>query len=177
MFSAVIASKRSFGHFKKAIESVQLQTYKNTEILVTDDASGEGEAKAEFLASQDIIFNIQINATSVGFAAARNQAIAKAKGEWIAILDDDDEWSPQYLADAVDALAEPWSWSYCLPTADKILGGYVLERDIPQIIHRLLYSGIGPGSGLIFSRKAIEAVGFFDPAFKVVADRDLMQRS
>lgn len=176
MFSIIVASKRSFGYFKRAIESAIAQTYKDIEILVTDDASGVGEAKATFLSSQNIKFHIEINATSVGPTAARNQAIAKATKDWIAILDDDDEWHPEYLKVAAETLKGSRAWSFCLPSTEKLLQWYAIDREVPQFIHRLLYSGVGPGSGLIFSRKAIEGVGLFDPTFKVVSDRDLMLR-
>lgn len=176
MISILVVSKRNFRYFKKAIESAIAQTYKDIEFLVVDDASGEGEAKSAFLSKHNIRFNIEINATSIGPTAARNQIFPKANGDWIAILDDDDLWHPQYLEVAVEILRGSRAWSFCLPFPQRLPKWYSVDREIPQVVHRLLYKGLGVGSGLIFSSNAIESIGLFDPAFRIVSDRDAMLR-
>ncbi|MCK5027387.1 MAG: glycosyltransferase [Candidatus Pacebacteria bacterium] len=82
---------------KKAVGSVLDQTYIDYEIIVVDDGlkkRAEHELK-EFINNGEITY-IQ-HKESKGGGAARNTGIRAAKGEYIAFLDDDDQWKPKKL--------------------------------------------------------------------------------
>lgn len=176
-FSVIIASKRGCSSFRLSLESSIRQTLKPKQILVVDDCSGEAEEKKKILEDSGISYQFLVNPKCLGFAASRNKAIEIATGDWIAILDDDDTWCDRYLEiSAIHLAATNCSWSFCIPDSISYASTYAVSREIPQELHRLLYSGIGRGSGLIFSREAILAVGGFSSAYRVVADRDLMLR-
>ena len=99
LISVVITTyKRSFQLLKKAIFSVQNQTYSPVEIIVvndTPDSAPEYEEVTKHISQLNVVYI----ATGVnqGACAARNAGLKVAKGEWIAFLDDDDEWHPQKL--------------------------------------------------------------------------------
>lgn len=84
-------------YIAKSIRSVQDQTYENWELLIVDDCSTDDTKKevASFLNDQRIKYIcMQQNG---GPAAARNEALRRAQGDYIAFLDSDDIWHPQKL--------------------------------------------------------------------------------
>jgi glycosyltransferase involved in cell wall biosynthesis len=91
----------------KALASVLSQTFKDFEIVVVDDGSADNtedvlnNLKAESLKNLRVI----IHQTSVGITASRQEALEKSAGEYVAVLDDDDEWiSPDKLKKQVEFL-------------------------------------------------------------------------
>jgi teichuronic acid biosynthesis glycosyltransferase TuaG len=79
------------------INSVLNQTYSNWEIIVIDDGSKDnGPEKVKKFADQDNRISIFSQANG-GSAAARNNGIRRAKGQYIALLDADDTWNSDFL--------------------------------------------------------------------------------
>jgi glycosyltransferase involved in cell wall biosynthesis len=79
----------------EAIESVCRQTLTDVEILVVDDGSTDGTQQAVAAIGGDRINYIR-NAGK-GIPSARNTGIRKASGDYLALLDDDDLYPPDYL--------------------------------------------------------------------------------
>ncbi len=85
-------------YIRSTIESVLSQTYENWEMLIVDDASTDETAKiAEEYATGDARIKVIRYTENQGAAAARNTALSRARGEYIAILDGDDMWLPEKL--------------------------------------------------------------------------------
>ena len=78
----------------RAIESVLGQTYVEYEIVVVDDGSTDNTQ--QILKTYDGLIKC-IAQKNAGVSAARNAGIQIARGEWIAFLDSDDQWFPNYL--------------------------------------------------------------------------------
>ena len=98
MFSVIIPLYNGAACLKRAIRSVQAQTYQNLEIIVVDDASTDESLEvARRLASEDPRITVDTIAHSGAPARPRNHAIQRSKGEFIAFLDQDDWWFPQKL--------------------------------------------------------------------------------
>lgn len=80
------------------IESVQAQTYKNWELVITDDCSTDNSRDVVWeYANKDPrikFFQLAINS---GAGIARNNSIKNAQGRYIAFLDSDDMWKPEKL--------------------------------------------------------------------------------
>lgn len=85
----------------KALESVFAQTYQATEIIVVND--GSKDDTREVLAGYGERIKA-INQENGGLSAARNTGIHAASTTWVAFLDDDDEWTPERLAIAVETI-------------------------------------------------------------------------
>lgn len=76
---------------KRALISVQTQTYKNLEIIVVDDCSSDGTQEyLKSVAQQDSRIKFFLKSENSGACASRNIAINNASGEYITGLDDDD---------------------------------------------------------------------------------------
>ena len=95
LFSIVIPTYNRRRFVVKAIDSVLHQACRDWEIIVVDDGSTDETAAVLEPYRQAITMLRQHNA---GVSAARNAGIRVAKGEWVAFLDSDDEWTPEYLA-------------------------------------------------------------------------------
>lgn len=93
LVSAVIPTRNRPQLLLRAVHSALEQTYENLEVVVVID----GPDPATFAALSHItdprLRVVQLD-KGVGGSDARNRGVMEAKGEWIAFLDDDDEWLP-----------------------------------------------------------------------------------
>ena len=97
--SVIMANFNGQAHIRRAIESVLGQTYRNLELIVSDDASSDESSRIvrEMMSIDDRVRLIVAKTTS-GPAGARNRALQAASGDWIAIVDSDDLIHPERLA-------------------------------------------------------------------------------
>ena len=91
----------------RAIKSAQNQTYPNFEIVVVDDTSTDNSIEIiEGMQKQDQRIFLHRHHENQGVASARNTIIEKAKGEYIAFFDDDDESIPERLSKQYERLSD-----------------------------------------------------------------------
>ncbi len=95
-FSVVIPAFNRSHSLRRAISSVQRQTWKDFELIVVDDASSENlAAVVEAFGTFSIKF-LRLS-RNVGGGAARNCGVNASHGSYIAFLDSDDEWHEKKL--------------------------------------------------------------------------------
>src|SRR5690242_5053753 len=92
--SVIIPAYNSERYIADALRSVLAQTYMPQEIIVVDDGSSDGTARALDPFRSTIRYIYQKNR---GEPAARNTGMREAKGDYIAFLDADDLWLPEKL--------------------------------------------------------------------------------
>lgn len=100
--SIIILTKDRAELLKKALLSVQAQTFKDYEVVVVNDGSSDNTEKIlqDFKITRFKDYEIErfkdlkiiTHQTSVGITASRQEALLAVSGEYIAFLDDDDEW-------------------------------------------------------------------------------------
>lgn len=93
--SVIVPAHNASGVIEQALRSVVRQTYTNWEIIVADDASGDGTAAVAASVSDRV--RVVATPRNLGPAGARNVALREAGGELMAFLDADDWWLPEYL--------------------------------------------------------------------------------
>ena len=127
----------------RALDSILAQTYSPLEILVIDDNRGDNaehysEGIMELISGRTGITVIKTE-NGHGGQYARNTGIRYAKGEYIAFLDDDDEWLPEKLEKQVKLLNEHPDCGMCYTD------GYRVYDDIKnaqrELIRRVFHSG------------------------------------
>ena len=98
LVSIITPSYNAEKYIEECVLSVLNQTYQNWELLIVDDFSIDNSREIIVkLSESDSRIKIIFLESNVGAAAARNIAIAKAKGKYIAFLDSDDLWNEKKL--------------------------------------------------------------------------------
>jgi glycosyltransferase involved in cell wall biosynthesis len=81
---------------RRAVDSVLAQTSKSFELIIVVDG-GDKASASSVKAIHDARISIVGTSTKIGPGGARNMGAMLSKGQWIAFLDDDDEWHPEKL--------------------------------------------------------------------------------
>ncbi|HEY9623209.1 MAG TPA: glycosyltransferase family A protein [Crinalium sp.] len=174
LVSVIIPAYNAETFIEKTLRSVLNQTYRQIEVLVVDDGSSDRTPElVKAIAQQDdrVILLTQPNS---GVAAARNLAIQKAKGEFIAPIDADDVWYPENLERQVRCFLESkksvgvvYSWSLDIDEADLPTDGYhtaTVEGDVFSTL--LCHNFIGNASATMVRRSCLDAVGGYNAYFR-----------
>lgn len=181
--SVIIPTYNRAEFLSTAISSVLNQTYQDFEIIVVDDSSTDNTTELINSFSDSRIKYIR-HETNKGGSAARNTGIKMSSGQYIAFLDDDDEWLPEKLEKQVELLgnSSPKVGSVYtgLLTIDKACGK-VLGRSIPSgkgcFIDELIENNrIGTTSTHVLRRECFEEVGLFDESLPSGQDYDMWIR-
>ncbi len=110
-FSVVIPLFNKEDYIERCIRSVAAQVYDNYEIIVVDDGSTDMSVE---LVNRLKISNLRlIQQENGGVSKARNTGISNAVGEWVAFLDADDFWEPEYLHEMTILQSKYSSASLC----------------------------------------------------------------
>lgn len=112
LVSVVIPAFNAERYIASTLNSVLSQTHSNLQVIVVDDASSDGTAAIlrSFADSRIEIITQSINSHHV---AARNLALERAKGDYIAFLDNDDLWMPDKLEKQLSVMEAMPSCGVC----------------------------------------------------------------
>jgi glycosyltransferase involved in cell wall biosynthesis len=164
-----------------ALASALAQEEVEHEIVVVDDGSIDGTAeKLEQLHEPRL--RIVRHQTALGVAYARNAGIEAARGEWVAVLDDDDLWSPHKLRRQLDeAAAADASFVYSSGAAVDARRRFLFVVTAPEpvdLARKLLrWNVIWCGSSNVMARtRLVRRLGGFDERLHQLADWDLWVR-
>jgi teichuronic acid biosynthesis glycosyltransferase TuaG len=118
----------------QTIQSVLDQTYQYWEMIIVDDCSTDNSVEiVETFINQDNRIHLYKLAANSGAAAARNFAIEKAKGRFIAFLDSDDMWNPEKLELQISYMLKH-GYAFTFGAYDKIdeKGKAIGHIDVPE---------------------------------------------
>lgn len=114
LVSVIMPSFNAECFIAESIESVLHQTYQNWELIITDDCSNDHTPDiVQTYCKNDSRINFAIAKQHSGIAGTRNQCLARAKGRFVAFLDNDDLWCPEKLEKQVRFMLENgYAFSY-----------------------------------------------------------------
>jgi len=182
--SVIIPAFNAAGHIGRTLESVFLQSFTNYEVILINDGSPDTQHLENVIAPylSRLIYMKQENR---GPSAARNFGIRRACGEWLAFLDSDDLWFPNYLEGQYRFLSRnpQLDMVYCDATleGDAARVGKTFMQlcpsDGPVTFESLLLERTQPiTSGTVLRRRRALAVGLFDEDIHCSEDHDLWMR-
>ena len=177
--SVIIPTFNRLSLISRAIDSVLKQTLKPFEIIVVDDGSSDNTST--FIKNNYKSVKL-IKQKNLGVSKARNVGIKNSSGDWIALLDSDDEWKKNKLEVQIKSLSEHDYYSVChtneiwIRNGTRVnqkkrhqkYGGYIFDKclDICRI----------SPSSIIFQKNIINEVGWFDENLSICEDYDLWLR-
>jgi len=138
MFSVVIPLYNKEHTIISTLSTVLDQTYKEFEIVIVNDGStDDGVQKIRNFTSDSRIRIIEQE--NQGVSAARNTGVDYAKCDYIAFLDGDDEWLPEYLAKMKDAIELfPASEMFCSAGMGRNVKGVTKNRQINKYTNKVV---------------------------------------
>ena len=166
----------------RAVKSVLCQTYECYELIIIDDGSDDNleEVISPYLSENVVYYRIPHS----GVSPARNYGLKHAKGDYIAYLDSDNTWYPQFLSVMWGALTgqDPQrKAAYCkynlykkIPLLNKMFLRAVMGEEFN--FDRLLKKSYIDLNTFVHSRECIETVGLFDETLKRLVDWDYIIR-
>ncbi len=162
---------------RRAIASVRNQVYPHWELCVCDDGSSQdrvGELLTEF-AQDDPRIHVHTNGKNMGIARASNQALALATGEFVGLLDHDDELSLDALFEVVGYLNAHPDTDLVYSDEDKIgpQGQRMQPFFKPDWSPDMLLSFMYTCHFSVYRRECLLEVGGFDPGCNGSQDYDL----
>ena len=177
--SVIIPTYNREHTLNRAIDSVLSQTLQPFECIVIDDGSTDETRK---LLEEDYPMVQYLYQENRGVSSARNKGIQHSCGDWIALLDSDDEWMPNKLESQSRMISDSGS-NHLIHTNEiwirkgmrvnqmkkhEKYGGWIFEKclDICKI---------SPSSSMI-SKKTFDDIGLFDESLKVCEDYDMWLR-
>jgi glycosyltransferase involved in cell wall biosynthesis len=182
--SVIVAAFNGEAFVGEALASLRAQTVREFEAIVVDDGSTDGTAAivAKF-ASADPRFRM-IRQANGGTQAARNAALAVARGGWVGLLDQDDVWLPGKL-EAQIALADADPRANLLFTNYRTWDGtsttgtrYTRPSKFPEgdVAVGLARGCLFQASTVMVPRALALSFGGFDPELRNAGDWDLWLR-
>ena len=185
--TAVITThKRPVEIIERALKSVLSQTYTDMEIIVVDDSPADYEFREDVkrmiksYTSQNLKY-VQ-HEKCMGACAARNTGIKHAKGEFIAFLDDDDEWKSSKIEKQLkEFIDDDIALVYCGQEIKNDVTGIVESHALrglagyiyPELIKK---NFIGSTSFPLLRKSALEQIGGFDILMQSSQDYDVWLR-
>ena len=169
-------------YLHEAINSVYFQTYDDWEIVFWDNASTDSSPKIAKGYDNKLCYFRGEKIVPLGHA--RNLAIEKAKGKYIAFLDCDDLWLPEKLErqakllDSNNKLGLVFSDYYMIDGNGNLKKKSILPNKMfrGDIFNELFYRNFIPFMTVVIRKEVLNKVGMFNPKYEIAEEYDLFLR-
>lgn len=173
LVSVIIPVYNGARYLRAALESVFAQTYRPFEVIVVDDGSVDDSG----VIAQSFPDLRYIHQANQGVAAARNNGLDAARGEFFAFLDQDDLWTPEKLKLQIAYHLSNPEIGYTLTQQQFFLDpGAALPPWFRKELFATVHTGWVLGS-LVVRRAAFEKIGSFATAYSAASDGDWFFRA
>ncbi|HPC86417.1 MAG TPA: glycosyltransferase family 2 protein [Smithellaceae bacterium] len=175
LVSIVIPAYNAGPYLRQAIDSVLSQDYPHVELLVLDD--GSTDDTRNILCSYGNRFSWESHA-NMGQAATINKGWRMAKGDIWSYLSADDALAPDAVRKAIPYLTDGVVLAYGDFNLIDSSSKHIRRVKAPDFNYQDMFSRLicHPGPGVFMKRRAVEAAGFWDDAYRQMPDYDLWLR-
>ena len=182
--TVVIPAYNVSRYIQDALISLEQQTFDAFEAVIVDDGSTDGTAAiVQSFCQRDSRFRL-VTKPNGGLSSARNFGIRHAKADYIAMLDGDDVYEPDKIANHVKWLdSDPqigvvYSASKTIRDDGHVTWMSISGKPISSdpLVSLLCKNFVGHGSNAMFRRKLIDEVGEFDETLRSSEDIDFWLR-
>lgn len=194
MISVVIPLYNKEKSIASTLQSVYEQTYTDYEVVIVNDGCTDNSANVvkDFIAQiDDRCIDHRwtlVDKPNGGVCSARNRGIQEAKGEYIALLDGDDLWDKEYLAEQVKMIedfpdAAMWGLNFAETRDGKIVRR--VETALPDGYRGYIehyfemsrrVSDLFCSSSVVIRKEVFDKIGMFDERIKYAEDSDMWFR-
>lgn len=182
MFSVIIPYYKKRHYIERCLDSVLNQTYQEFEIILVDDGS-QDDIKDLVKEKYDGRIKVIVQENQ-GVSAARNTGIRDATYEWVALLDADDMWHPNFLSSIAEVIAneknaEVIGTAFTNSENKLATGEFVLrykEVTRKQYLYKAPYTAVFNSSSICFRKTLVESSGYFDVTLRRGEDLDMWLR-
>jgi len=175
--TVVVPTFRRKDLLKQTVDSILSQTYRDFELIIVDNMSEDGTA--DYVAGiNDPRVRYYRNPNGGVIAVNRNFGIQHARGEYVALCDDDDLWLREKLAKQVAILDGNSSAALCYTNASTFRGSeevdaFMMKKRVFRDHYRhLLIGNMIPNSTVLVRRRVFEIHGYFDTRPNYIAVED-----
>lgn len=165
---------------RRVVQSVRDQLYPDWQLCLADDASTRTDTRAALEALSGVDARIRVLRLSVngGISSATNAALEAAEGEFVALLDHDDEITPDALLEVATALNRHPDADVVYTDEDKLDfdGTHVEPFFKPDWSPEYLRSTMYLGHLVVYRRRIVEEAGRFRSAYDGSQDYDIALR-
>jgi glycosyltransferase involved in cell wall biosynthesis len=156
----------------RALRSVAGQTFRDVDVVVVNDGGEWPSSITPSVGGYPVRLCLRPHG---GPAAARNSALAASDSEYVAYLDDDDEWRPDHLECLVSTLAGSRGHAVAYGVADVMDGGVYVRQwgdcNFNKFILDSFYT-VFPLSACLHRRDVLARSGYFDEHPLLVGPED-----
>ena len=182
---SVVIPAHNYAHYLPvALYSILAQTWTALEIIVVDDGSTDDTRAvvAQFIDPR-VRYTWQENA---GLSAARNTGIREAQHDFLAFLDADDAWEPEFLAVVMGQFAGVGATFDLIATGSVRMDSdgqlldsakFSFEQDTELTARDFCLRNRPLSSSIVIRRAVLDTCGFFDATLRSSEDRDLWIRA
>lgn len=173
LVSIVLPTWNRSGQLRAAIESVQRQSYRNWELLIADDGSIDDTALSVAAESERDGRVRLIRLEHHGVSYARNRAIERAEGKYIAFLDSDKVWDIDFLKIMILSM-ERSGWDAASAACEVSMGGRVFFRSVQATNESLAQGNSIDQTALVVAKSTLDKTTGFDETLRRAVDYDLI---
>ena len=168
--SVIIPAYNAEAFVGRTLASLRAQTFTDFEAIVVDDGSKDATAGlVQTVVDADPRFRL-IRQANAGVAPARNRALAEARGKYVANLDSDDLWRPQFLERTIAALEAggegaifAFARTLWIDEHDQLFAqGQMRLPSVVDYRELLTRNPVGNGSAMLMRTSGVRAVGGYD---------------
>lgn len=175
LVSIVIPAYNGASYLRQSIESVLSQDYPNVELIVLDD--GSKDSTHEILQSYKDSFYWESH-ENMGQSATLNKGWKLARGNVLSYLSVDDVLEPRAVSTSLKYLKDDVVLTYCDFNLIDPSSKLIRRVKAPDFNYRDMFSRLicHPGPGVFMTRRAFEAAGFWNTAYRQMPDYDFWLR-